>query len=115
VVSTLHYKLRSGLPVNGEMQLVLHRGEKGSSSFGIGTVIHGHSHQLLCQTDSLVLNTHFDTVFPGLLGENQKFGGTVSDAKVLLFTSCCLFSNSLSIMFTLNKVHHPSSLLASLF
>jgi len=34
------------------------------------------------QPDGFILNTHLDTVFPGLPGKNQKFGGAVPDAEV---------------------------------
>jgi hypothetical protein len=44
-----------------------------------------NSHQLLRQPDSFILDTHLDTVFPGLSGKNQKFCRTVSDAEVFFF------------------------------
>ncbi|MDA8414083.1 MAG: hypothetical protein M0023_09890 [Desulfobacteraceae bacterium] len=43
------------------------------------------SNQLLRQPDSLILNTHFNAVFPGLPGKNQGFGGAVSDVDVFHF------------------------------
>ena len=40
-----------------------------------------HTDKLLRQPDGFILNAHFNAVFPGLLGKDQKFGGTVSDAE----------------------------------
>jgi len=61
----------------------------------------------LRQPDGLILNTHLDTVFPGLPGKNQKFGGTVSDAGGGLFGHGVLLSILLLIPFNGHGFDQP--------
>ena len=42
-----------------------------------------YSHQLLRQPDGFILNTHFNRIFSGLSGKNQKFCRAVSDLEFL--------------------------------